>query len=262
MEDPFTIGSGPEPKPGVDMVELATERECDLVDFFIEPFETIEFNPVIEDDNRVTILVLHGCCQGNLIPSKGGEEKLDIMSYGKVLWKKLGKDNRIVFARAPYLYLEEDGTQRGLHWYQDQLDVADIPGGIPYDPERHYSTLESLHKTIEQVGADVLIGFSQGSNVIDTYLTHYGGVEGEGCISRAVLFSGYGFTCEGEISRRVVTTPTLFVGCPQDNIVPWPPRFVSYERFECWQHAGNKNNPHVLPSKKPFINDIVEWIVG
>lgn len=244
-------------------------EKCDLIDSFIESFETIEFNPLIGlsdrenpkselEDNRVTVLVLHGCCQGNLIPSPSGEEKIDIMSYGKVLWKKLGKTRRIVFARAPYLYLEENGMPRGLHWYPDQLDVADIPKGIPYNPKRHYPTLESLHKTIEQVGVDVLVGFSQGANVIDTYLAHY---NEPFPLSHAVLFSGYGFTCEGEITRRVVTTPTLFVGCPDDNIVPWPPRFVSYEHFECWEHAGNKNNPHVLPSKKPFVNDIIEWII-
>jgi predicted esterase len=213
-------------------------------------FVTFVLNP--DDEDKPCVLVLHGCCQGTLLRGT-----IDIASYGKKLWHKLSKHYRVVFAFAPHVFVDaETGKERGKHWFAKQLEVDQIPVGIPYSEELTSTTLDRLHATIGTFDARVLIGFSQGSNVIDTYLAHHPDTHPVDCV---VLFSGYGLTCD---DRKEVDVPCMMVGCPEDDVVPWPPRFVSYETIETIEHDGTANNKHVMPKRASDFTKVVEFVVN
>lgn len=214
------------------------------------PFVTFVLNP--DDGDKPCALVLHGCRQGTLLRGI-----IDIASYGKKLWSKLRKHYRVVFVFAPHDFVDsETQEKRGKHWFEKQLEVKDIPLGIAFSDDLTSITLDRLHATISSFDARVLIGFSQGSNVIDTYLAHH---ENPHPIDSVVLFSGYGFVCD---NRKQVEVPCLMVGCSEDNVVPWPPIYMSYETEERIEHEGTPNNKHVMPKKASVFSKVVAFVTN
>lgn len=203
------------------------------------------------DVDKPVVLVLHGCRQGTL--SRGF---IDIASYGKKLFKKLSKTRRVAFVFAQYDFVDPDtGEKKGKHWFNKQIVIDEIPVGIDYDASWAMHTLHRLHATIEKYEARELIGFSQGSNVIDTYLAHYDAPHPIDCV---VLFSGYGFVCD---DRKEVRVPCLMVGCPDDNVVPWKPMHMSYASVEFLEHEGLPENKHCLPKKASVFTKVVSFVV-
>lgn len=204
------------------------------------------------NDGKPTVLVLHGCRQGKLDDLSGS---VDVYSYARTLHKKLRTKYGTLYALAPHtFYDEETGCERGRHWFEKQLKIEDIPGGIDFDEELMMPTLDMLHETISKFNVSVLVGFSQGANVIDTYLAHHPAPHP---ITSVVLFSGYGFKCD---DRRTVDVPCLLVGCPEDNIVPWPTQFVSYENTKAITHIGRPLKPHSLPKSAKVYTKVAAFI--
>lgn len=97
--------------------------------------------------------------------------------------------------------------KEGNMWYSERFKV----GISEYKPKIVDPTLEQVHNTINKHNIDMLLGFSQGANVIDTYLQ----LTKDERIKRAILFSGYSFT---NIIREC-KTPVITVHSVKDDIV-------------------------------------------
>ncbi|MBB19620.1 MAG: hypothetical protein CMP20_09195 [Rickettsiales bacterium] len=207
-------------------------------------------------DEKPVCIVLHGCCQG----TRDNKGRLDIERYGKKLWKKARKRSDVEFVEALYTYINpETDQQQGKHWYDKQLQVADIPHGIAFE-DGYMQTVEHLHDIIVGFGDRpvVLVGFSQGANVIDTYLAHHAKPVS---VLAAVLFSGYGFV---STKRQTISVPTVYVGHPEDSIVPFPDGtepycswMDSYENLKVFTHDTRCKNNHGIPTRATLLDEII-----
>lgn len=173
----------------------------------------------------MNILCLHGCRQT------------------KEIFKKLLKisviksENNFFFIDGLYNH-----SQHGKMWYEQELQIKDI-GVTIYDPKTTVKTMEQINNSITENKINMLFGFSQGANVIDTYLqlTH------DKRIEKAILISGYSFT---GISRNCLT-PVTTVHSIVDNIVDpkYNPKFI---KSKCIVH----NNGHKLVLNKTMRNQL------
>lgn len=216
-----------------------------------EPFDTFVLN---EACTGPAVLILHGCCQGRMVGTNNDE--LDITRYGSKLWKKLAKKGfRLVFARAPNVFIDpKTGNPSGRHWFSEQLNVPDIATGIAFSHSLTSTAFGMLAKTMEMHKATIVIGFSQGANVLDAFMAHDTSTHPIVC---AVLMSGYELTSP---ERKMVDVPTLSLGCTEDTVVPWDVRPRSYTNLTERTHPGTKNNKHVVPTPAKFLDGVVEWI--
>ena len=203
-------------------------------------------------DAKPVCVVLHGCCQG----TRDDKGRLDIQRYGKKLWKKIGRRCNVQFLEADYDYINtETGQQQGKHWYEKQLQVADIPSGIPFE-DGYMQTINRLHEIVVANSDQpvVLVGFSQGANVIDTYLAHH---PEPAPVMAAILFSGYGFVSS---QRRSISIPTVYVGHPEDSIVPFPDDsswLSSYDNLKVFTHDTRCKNNHGIPTRAKLLDEII-----
>ena len=109
------------------------------------------------------------------------------------------------------------------------------------------STLDDIEKEINDLQINVLFGFSQGGNVVDTFL-----VNRINQISCAVILAGYNLV---DPNREMVDTPVLNVCSDLDEIVPT--KFMPvYKNMVVQKH----NKGHKIPSSKPFLREIVKFI--
>jgi predicted esterase len=207
-------------------------------------------------NEKPVCFVLHGCRQG-IRDDKG---RLDVERYANKLLKKTGKHSDVEFVEASYTYTDsETGQQQGKHWYAKQLQIADIPLGIPFE-DGYMETINRLHDIIVAYGDRpvVLFGFSQGANVVDTYLAHH---PEPVAVLAAVLFSGYGFV---STERQTIDVPTLYVGHPDDTIVPFPDGTVpycswmdSYNDLKVFTHDTRCKNSHGIPTRAKLLDEII-----
>jgi predicted esterase len=188
---------------------------------------------------EINILCLHGCNQTKEMFEGLTKQMREIATtYCKnkkceMIWH---------FVEAEY-----DHSLGGKTWYNVELDVPKI-GTIEFDHAMANPTLEMIDKVINDLNINVLVGFSQGGNVVDTYL-----VNKENHIKCAVIFSGYNLVDD---NRKVdVETPVMNVYSDSDMIVP--SKFMPiYKNMELRAH----DKGHKLPTSKPFVREIIDYI--
>lgn len=188
--------------------------------------------------DKINILCLHGCNQTSIMFEQLMKNFIQI---SKTYTKNKNKTFSWNFIEARY-----DHSIGGKTWYNVELDVSKI-GSIHMDDNMVKSTLDELDNKINELKIDVLIGFSQGGNVVDTYL-----VNRPNNIKCAVIFSGYDLI---DANRKQVDTPVLNVYSESDTIVPcqYTPK---YKNMTVKIHEKG----HKLPTSNPFMREIIEWM--
>jgi len=144
-------------------------------------------------------------------------------------------------------------------WYQVPLNVEDIPS-ISYDENVIGNTLDELDTLIKNLcslytNPEVcLIGFSQGGNLIDTYLRYHFFT-----CNRAVIISGYDFL-NGNPAK--VDIPMMIVHSPVDEIVPYSrrPKYENMVQMNFCEDEPSK--AHRMPQSKPQLRALSQFILN
>lgn len=193
----------------------------------------------MSDKLTINILCLHGCNQTKEMFEGLTKQMREIATtYSK------GKNCEMLWH---FIEAEYDHSMGGKTWYNVELDVQKI-GTIEYDGEMVNPTLDMLEQVISDLNIDVLVGFSQGGNVVDTYL-----VNKENKIKCAVIFSGYNLVNPNR--KTDVETQVMNVYSDQDTIVP--SKFMPiYKNMVLKAH----DKGHKLPTSKPYVREIVDYI--
>jgi predicted esterase len=154
-----------------------------------------------------------------------------------------------------FFFLEgEYKRDNGKQWFDQDLNLDQI-GKLRY-PEDISETivhkcLSRLHQFIVDNSIDVLFGFSQGGNVINTYINHF--IYHDYHIKYAVIFSGYNFIHD---SLNIQHPPLLNVFSEADDIVKPMYRPTNYDHLEEMTH----DKGHKMPTSKPMIREILKKI--
>lgn len=185
-------------------------------------------------NNPVNVLCLHGCNQTQAM-------------FESILknFMKLGEKQynlKFHFTEAKY-----DHPLGGKTWYNKPLNVPDI-GSIQYDPDLVTSTLDEIGEIVKEKNINVLFGFSQGANVVDTFL-HYKDLKEYPSIKCALLFSGYGFV---DTNRNLVDIPVYEIISESDDIVPTKFNPTEYSKAQIMQH----DKGHKLPTQNTQIRQL------
>jgi hypothetical protein len=185
------------------------------------------------------VICLHGCNQD------AGMFKRLLKDY-----KKIGAAYNLTFV---FVEAEHTHPLGGKTWYGGPpLDIYKI-GEIPLPaPCWTAPTLERIHQIIEDEKAYALLGFSQGGNVVDTYLATYVSTTR---IKYAAILSGYEFV---DGNRVVVNTPLLNVYSEADTIVPAKFAPTHYNVIVPLKH----DKGHKVPTSRPMIRIICGWLSG
>lgn len=187
--------------------------------------------------NTFNVLCLHGCCQSKDMLQSVLKNFIEICKKDKEV------TFNFVFVQAEYPH--PDG---GFTWYHVPLVVKDI-GKIKYSPELVNPTLDSIDKIIKENNINVLMGFSQGGNVVDCYLKYREHPQ----IKKAVIMSSYSLINDSEPS--VLDVKVLNVVSKIDEVVPWnlyPKNYVDAQLIE--HEKGHKIPGNVILRQiKDFI---------
>lgn len=200
----------------------------------------------------IHVLCLHGCRQ-------------DAKMFESILrdYIKIGsKSHNLMFHFLEGAY---DDPLKGKTWYSRPLDVAAI-GAIPYESDLVASAMVQLDKAIDRCKATVLLGFSQGGNVIDTYLHHHGGTTK---IERAVLCSTYPLVSwtptpsavDVYDQRPPLDLPVLSVyssSSSDDSITPPAFQPTAYSPLHTMTHTKG----HKMVTSKPVIREMCAFMAG
>jgi len=157
----------------------------------------------------------------------------------------MSKDNDNIFIDIEGQYDYEFGNKM---WYRTCLDIDEI--GKSDIPESEINkTMLYVDKFVKENELDGLIGFSQGGNVVDTYLR----TSNKNCqIKYAIIFNGYTFPLYWEL-EPVVKFAELVFG-KDDEIVP--PRTLC--RNYKFAYINVNEIGHKIITCKPFIRDIFD----
>lgn len=190
-------------------------------------------------ENLVNVLCLHGCNQS---------EKMfrDLLKQ----FIKLGEKQynlKFHFVEAKY-----DHPLGGKTWYNRPLDVAAI-GSIPFDEDLVRDCLSDIATVIKEKNIHVLFGFSQGGNVVDTFLAYKYSASEFPSIKCAVILSGYSLQ---DSNRKDVDVPVLGVISSADDIVPAKYNPTGYTKGIVLEH----DKGHKLPTKNPQIREILMFM--
>jgi predicted esterase len=185
------------------------------------------------------VLCLHGCCQS--------EEMFRSLLK---TWIRIGeKDHDLEFH---FLQATTPHSNGGWTWYTKELDVSAI-GTLQYDPDMQNPCLDRVHAYVREHKIDVLLGFSQGGNVVDTYLYKY---DMCGPVQRGVIFSGYEMLLSGDRVRPGLGAPMLSVYSDADEIVPSKFRPKHYLALAEFAHTKG----HRLPSGNKTIRALCQYM--
>lgn len=179
----------------------------------------------------IRVLCLHGCNQTEAM------FRQLMKNYIKLGEKQYNLKFHFIEAK----YDHPDG---GKTWYNKALDVTEI-GSIKYDEELVNDTLNDIDELIKSYGISVLLGFSQGANVVDTYLSH----RDHSRIKCAVIMSSYSLV---DPEREEVDVPVLGVVSEEDEVVPHHLNPTDYVESRVLKH----DKGHKLPTRNPQIREI------
>lgn len=187
-------------------------------------------------ETRVQVLCLHGCNQT--------EEMF--RSILKNMMKIGVKSHNLEFH---FIQAEYPHSNGGWTWYSKELQVADIPGGIAHSEELVADCMERIDNYVRDHGITVLLGFSQGGNVVDTYLSS----TSDSPIERAVILSGYELVQD---EREPVETPLLSIYSDKDDVVPSSCRPTNYATLHEYHHEKG----HKFPTGNPLLRKFCKFI--
>lgn len=187
------------------------------------------------------ILCLHGCGQN--------------MIMFKQLMKNLAKigskyNFKFFYMEAKYDATkdESDGTIRKT-WYREQLNLADI-GVMKINHNLIRDVMDDIDRKIEEHDISVLLGYSQGGNVVDTYLSY----RENNRIKCAIIMAGYSFVDE---NKPIVSIPVLSIISKLDMIVPTATApLINHVNITIMEHNGGHN----IITSKPKLREICEFI--
>jgi len=190
--------------------------------------------------NCINILALHGCHQ--TVPL--------FKNMIKYFVDKLVESNmNIYFLEAKYDHpgQKKFPNWKNKTWYAKPLDIDEI-GKIPYSPNLVNDVMDDIESAITKFNINILVGYSQGANVVDTYL----GYRNDDRIKCAILFSGYSLVDQ---MRGLADCPILVVHSENDKIVLFRYKPSKYNNIEIYFH----NDEHNFPSKV-HIDNIILWL--
>jgi predicted esterase len=187
----------------------------------------------------VNILCLHGCNQTSDMFKGLLKSTIEIANT-------YSKSNNVTF-NWHFTEGKYDHPIGGKTWYNKPLEVREI-GSIPFDNDLVTDTLDNINKLIDDLNINVLLGFSQGGNVVDTFLVNRTNDK----IKCGVIFSGYDLLSE---NRQSVDIPIMAICSDSDQIVP--SKFTPvYPNIVVKKH----DKGHKLPTSKPFVREIIEFM--
>ena len=187
----------------------------------------------------INILCLHGCNQ-NVDMFRG------LLKSTMEIATTYGKNKNLTF-NFHFTEGKYDHPIGGKTWYNKPLEVEKI-GNIPFNDDLVSDTLDDINKLIDDLNINVLLGFSQGGNVVDTYLVNRTNDK----IKCAVIFSGYDLV---DPNRKEINLPVMNVCSDNDTIVP-SKYMPIYPNMLIKKH----DKGHKLPTSKPFVREIIEFI--
>lgn len=179
--------------------------------------------------------VLHGCCQNaDMI------ENL-LKSYIKKI-KNIAPDTEFHFIDAQYVHHE-----KGRMWYRTPLDLKRI-GSDDIPTSDIEDTLDYIEAYIKIREINCLIGFSQGANVVSTYLrTRNSDLH----IERAAIISGYDFP--KYTNKHIHNIPLVFVYSKEDDIVNH--ELTPITLFPTTTLIHNKG--HIICNRSSFVTNFI-----
>jgi predicted esterase len=186
---------------------------------------------------KTRVLCLHGCCQN--------QEMFTSLLKNCI---RLGAKENLEFHFIEGLYDHPDG---GKTWYNEPLNVSKI-GYIKMDEQLIKEAMDQLSTYIKENGITVLLGFSQGANVVDTYLQ----TTTDTFIKRAVMLSGYSLVADA--TTEPVDVSILNIYSDSDTIVPSKFRSINYTNIANITH----DKGHKLPTSNPVIRNICKFMSG
>lgn len=181
--------------------------------------------------DTVNVLCLHGCNQSQ-------------QTFQQIMKNivKLGEKQynlKFFFTEAKF-----DHPAGGKTWYKKPLVIEDI-GKIEYSEDLVKDTLNDVEQLIEENNIHALLGFSQGGNVVDTFITYRNNPN----IKCAVNMSGYAFV---DSSRKESVLPVLGVASKNDTIVPFDLTIAKY--------MVEHDKGHKIPTRKPHMREILKFL--
>jgi len=176
------------------------------------------------ENQKIRVLCLHGCNQNTEIFS----------GYMKNMMRICKKTIEFFFLEAEY-----DHPIGGKTWYHKPLNVPDI-GSIEYSNELVGDTLEKVQQEIVKNNIDVLLGFSQGGNVVDAYLAYELPKHKENRPKKAVILSGYELV-DKERKKDDQEVPVMSIFSDEDDVVLSKHRPVKHKNLNELKHdMGHK----------------------
>ena len=162
--------------------------------------------------------------------------------------RKLNQNFQILiffYFSAQYVHVD-----KGRMWYREHLDLDKI--GKDDIPESSvFNSMEYLKVHIEANNINALIGFSQGANMVITYLRLYG--YNNMNIKFAIIISGYDFPRYQNIPIEI---PILFIGSNEDDIVN-----INLKPINCINMTELIHEKgHIVPQRSSLITKVIEWI--
>jgi len=183
----------------------------------------------------IVIGVLHGCRMNGIMFEQLFREYI----------KKTQSKMNVSFVFIDGMY---DHSDHGKMWYENQLHLSDI-GKLDLPMSDIEKTMCYIDEQIESNHIQVLMGFSQGGNVISTYLK----LRQNSNINLAIIMAGYDFPMLSDVSVKI---PILYIGSDQDQIVPMEYIVTGYSNIDVLKH----DKGHVINCKRSFVSMVVNWM--
>ena len=182
---------------------------------------------------EINILCLHGCCQN-----------IDIFKNLLRDYIKLSPEMNWHFLEGKY-----DHSRCGKTWFQPELSLDKI-GQDMIELDEIKNILTNIDEYIELHKINVLLGFSQGGNVIDCYLRLYP----ETKIKCAVIGSGYSFPSLVKHNNDI-QIPILYLSSEIDDIVLFKNKPLYMNEKIIMHDKGHK-----VPTRKVIIKQVIDFI--
>lgn len=193
-----------------------------------------ELQYLLDKEDLAKVAFLHGCCQ----------TKEMFASLAKPYIGMLDKK----FAKITHLEGQYDHSRSGKMWFRSEFDFALIGTDVAPSSEVD-ETLDHVEEQVRSSNINMLIGFSQGGNVVDSYLRLR---NGDGHIKSAVIFNGYSFPRYHDLTPSVLTL--VYVSSDADEIVKPDQLHNNYPESTCLTH----DKGHKLQASKPFARSVIE----
>jgi predicted esterase len=183
--------------------------------------------------------LLHGCCQHAEMFTGLLREYI----------KKFTKHFSVESVEFVPIEAQYSHPEKGKMWFKTLLELGRInTDDIP--EEDINETLDYIQSIIKEKNVNFLIGFSQGGNVVSTYLRLR---NNDKHIKGSILMSSYDFP---RYSRCNITIPILYIGSRQDEIVKFTLFPQSCDDITIMEH----HKAHSVYQNKAFITKVIEWM--